>query len=332
MELKNKRILVTGADGFIGSHLVERLIQEGCQVKAFVFYNSFNSWGWLDTYSNGFMKDIEIFPGDVRDPNGVRKAVKDVNLVFHLAALIAIPFSYHSPDSYIDTNIKGTLNVLQACRDFDIERVIVTSTSEVYGTAQYVPIDERHPLQGQSPYSATKIAADKITESFYRSFGLPVITARPFNTYGPRQSARAILPTIITQLLSGGKEIKLGSLHPTRDLNYVRDICEGFIAIARSEQTIGKEINICSNKEISMGNLARMLVDMINPEAEIINDEQRTRPGNSEVERLMGNNKKIKKLAGWSPEYTLDAGLRETIEWFKNKENLRRYKTKIYNV
>ncbi|GBD95687.1 MAG TPA: SDR family NAD(P)-dependent oxidoreductase [Nitrospirae bacterium] len=332
MEIKNRKVLVTGADGFIGSHLVERLVEEGCQVKAFVFYNSFNSWGWLDTYSNGFMKEIEIFPGDVRDPNGVRKAVKDVNLVFHLAALIAIPFSYHSPDSYIDTNIKGTLNVLQACRDFDIERVIVTSTSEVYGTAQYVPIDESHPLQGQSPYSATKIAADKIAESFYRSFDLPVITARPFNTYGPRQSARAVLPTIITQLLSGGIEIKLGSLHPTRDLNYVRDICEGFIAIARSEQTIGKEINICSNKEISVGNLAQMLVDMINPEAAIINDEQRTRPGNSEVERLMGNNEKIKKLTGWNPDYTLDSGLKETIEWFKKKENLRRYKTKIYNV
>ncbi len=332
MKLKNKKVLVTGADGFIGSHLVERLMEEGCQVKAFVFYNSFNSWGWLDTCSNGKRKNIEIFSGDVRDPNGVRNAVRDVDVVFHLAALIAIPFSYHSPDSYIDTNVKGTLNVLQACRDFNIERVVVTSTSEVYGTAKYVPIDENHPLQGQSPYSATKIAADKIAESFNKSFGLPVVTARPFNTYGPRQSARAILPTIITQLLSGKEEIELGSLHPTRDLNYVRDICDGFIAVAKSEPAIGKEINICSGKEISMGNLARKLVEKINPGAVIKNDEQRKRPENSEVNRLLGSNNEIMRLTDWGQKYTIESGLEETIEWFRKEENLRRYKPEIYNV
>ncbi len=332
MELKNRKVLVTGADGFIGSHLVERLVEEGCQVKAFVFYNSFNTWGWLDTYSNGFMKNIEVIAGDVRDPNGVRNAVKDVDIVFHLAALIAIPFSYHSPDSYVDTNVKGTLNILQACRDYDIERVIVTSTSEVYGTAQYVPIDEKHPLQGQSPYSATKIAADKIAESFYKSFNLPVVTARPFNTYGPRQSARAVLPTIITQLLSGKNEISLGSLHPTRDLNYVKDTCEGFIAIAGSERAIGKEINICNGKEISMGDLAERLVKIINPGAVIKSDEERQRPEKSEVERLMGSNERIRELTGWSPGYTIESGLEETINWFRKKENISCYKTEIYNV
>ncbi len=332
MELKNKKVLVTGADGFIGSHLVERLVQEGCHVKAFVFYNSFNSWGWIDTCPPELLKNIEIFAGDIRDPNGVRNAVKDIDVVFHLAALIAIPFSYHSPDSYVDTNIKGTLNVLQACRDSGVERVIATSTSEVYGTAQYVPIDEKHPLQGQSPYSATKISADKMVESFYRSFGQPVTTARPFNTYGPRQSARAILPTIITQLLSGQKEIKLGSLHPTRDLNYVKDTCEGFIAIAKSDETIGKEINICSGKEISMGDLAQMLIEMINPEAVIVSDEQRLRPEKSEVERLLGSNDMIRSLTGWSPGYPIYRGLEETINWFKNEINLKRYKPEIYNV
>ncbi len=332
MELKNKKVLVTGADGFIGSHLVERLMEEGCQVKAFVFYNSFNSWGWLDTCSNGKRKNMEIFSGDVRDPNGVRNAVRDADVVFHLAALIAIPFSYNSPDSYIDTNIKGTLNVLQACRDFNIERVVVTSTSEVYGTAKYVPIDEKHPLQGQSPYSATKIAADKIAESFNKSFDLPVVTARPFNTYVPRQSARAILPTIITQLLSGVQEIELGSLHPTRDLNYVRDICDGFIAVAKSERSIGKEVNICSGREISMGDLAQLLVDKINPGAVIKNDDQRKRPANSEVNRLLGSNKRIRKLTDWNQHYTIESGLQETIQWFRIEENLRRYKPEIYNV
>lgn len=332
MELKGKKILVTGADGFIGSHLVQRLLEEGCEVKAFVFYNSFNSWGWLDTFPHDQLEQIEIFCGDIRDPNGVRNAVRDVDIVCHLAALIAIPFSYHSPDSYIDTNIKGTMNVLQAGRDSNIERIIVTSTSEVYGTARYAPIDEHHPVQGQSPYSATKIAADKISESFFRSFDLPVTVARPFNTYGPRQSARAILPTIIIQLLTGKKHIKLGSLNPLRDLNYVRDTCDGFIEIIRSDKTIGEEINICSGKEVSMGELTRMLVDKINPEAEVLSDSRRIRPAKSEVVRLIGNNAKIKKLTNWRPRHSLESGLEETIAWFRQDDNLRKYKPELYNV
>jgi len=332
MELKGKKVLVTGADGFIGSHLVQCLLKEGCEVKAFVFYNSFNSWGWIDTFPSDQLQHIEIFCGDIRDPNGVRNAVRDVNIVYHLAALIAIPFSYHSPDSYIDTNIKGTMNVLQAGRDSNIERIIVTSTSEVYGTARYAPIDENHPVQGQSPYSATKIAADKIAESFFRSFDLPVTVARPFNTYGPRQSARAILPTIIIQLLSGEKRIKLGSLDPTRDLNYVKDTCNGFVEIVKSDSTIGEEINICSGKEVSMGRLAQMLVDKINPEAEVVSDSRRIRPVKSEVERLIGNNQKIMKLTDWSPHYSLDSGLDKTVAWFKQDENLRKYKPDLYNV
>ena len=332
MDLTNQKILVTGADGFIGSHLVEGLLDKGCQVRAFVFYNSFNSWGWLDTFPVEKQKAIDIFAGDVRDPNGVRQAIKGVDVVFHLAALIGIPFSYHSPDSYVDTNVKGTLNVLQACRDFSVERIIVTSTSEVYGTAQYIPIDEKHPLQGQSPYSASKIAADKITESFYRSFGAPVITARPFNTYGPRQSARAVIPTIITQLLVGKKEIHLGSLHPTRDLNFVTDICEGFTALARCDEAIGKEVNIGSGQEISIGDLANLIISMINPDARIIAEDSRKRPPNSEVERLFCDNSLIKKLTDWKPKVTIKEGLINTIEWFKNKENLARYKADIYNV
>jgi len=332
MELKNKKILVTGADGFIGSHLVQRLLEEGCGVRAFVFYNSFNSWGWLDTLPREQLKQIEVFSGDIRDPNGVRNAVRDVQIVCHLAALIAIPFSYHSPDSYIDTNIKGTLNVLQASRDSNVERVVVTSTSEVYGTAQYTPIDEVHPLQGQSPYSASKIGADKISESFMRSFDLPVTVARPFNTYGPRQSARAIIPAITIQLLNGHDRIKLGSLEPTRDLNYVLDTCDGFVEIMKSDKTIGEEINICSGKEVSMGRLARMLVDKINPDAEVVSDSQRIRPVRSEVERLIGSSEKIKRLTGWSPNHSLDAGLEKTIAWFKSNDNLIKYKAELYNV
>src|SRR3989304_6127140 len=270
MNLKNKKILVTGSDGFIGSHLVEELLKENCQIKAFVYYNSFNSWGWLDTFSKEKLKNIEVFAGDIRDPNGVKAAIKDVDVVFHLAALIGIPFSYHSPDSYIDTNIKGTLNILQAARDFNVERVVITSTSEVYGTAQYVPINEKHPLQGQSPYSASKIGADKITESFYRSFSVPVVIARPFNTYGPRQSARAIVPTVITQLLNGNKEIHLGSLRPTRDLNYVPDICNGFITLTQCDVAVGKEINIGSCTEISQGDLANLLIELIGSNAKIV--------------------------------------------------------------
>ena len=332
MNLKNKKVLVTGACGFIGSHLVERLLDEGCKIRAFVYYNSFNSWGWLDTFPKEKLDKIEIFTGDIRDPNGVRTAVKGVDVVFHLAALIGIPFSYHSPDSYVDTNIKGTLNVLQACRDLGVEKVLVTSTSEVYGTAKYVPIDENHPRQGQSPYSATKIGADFIAESFYRSFDLPVVIVRPFNTYGPRQSARAVIPTIITQLLSGKKEIKLGALHPTRDLVFVKDTVEGFVEIAKSDKTIGEEINIATGQEISIRDLAQNLINIINPDVKIITEKERLRPEKSEVERLLGDNTKIKKLTNWTPKYSLDEGLKITIEWFKNKENLRLYKPDIYNV
>jgi len=324
------KVLVTGADGFIGSHLVEQLIKSGQKVKAFVFYNSFNSWGWLDTFPKELLKEIEIFSGDIRDPNGVRTAMKDVDEVFHLAALIAIPYSYHSPDSYVDTNIKGTLNVLQAARDLGTQRILVTSTSEVYGTAQYVPIDEKHPFQGQSPYSATKIGADRLAESFYRSFELPVTIVRPFNTYGPRQSARAVIPTIITQLLSGKTEIKLGSLTPTRDFNYVKDTAHGFIEIAKSSKTIGQEINIATQQEISIRQLAQELIRQINPEAQIICDEQRLRPEKSEVNRLLGSNQKIKELTDWELKYSLKGGLAETIRFFK--ENLSRYKADIYNL
>ena len=332
MNLKNHKILVTGADGFIGSHLVEGLLDKGCQVRAFVLYNSFNSWGWLDTFPQDKLEKIEIFAGDIRDPNGVRNAMRGIDIVFHLAALIAIPFSYHSPDTYVDTNVKGTLNVLQAARDADCRRVLITSTSEVYGTAQYVPIDERHPFQGQSPYSATKIGADRIAESFYRSFNIPVTIVRPFNTYGPRQSARAVIPTIITQLLAGAKEIKLGGINPTRDFNYVKDTVNGFIAIAEADSAVGEEINIASQQEIAIGQLAREIISQINPEAQIVADDIRLRPEKSEVERLLGSNEKIRKLTGWRPEYTLQQGLRETIEWFKDKGNLQRYKWDIYNV
>jgi len=325
-----KKILVTGSDGFIGSHLTEELVKQGFQVKAFVYYNSFNTWGWLDSLPKDIMEQVEVFSGDIRDPNGVREAVKGCSAIFHLAALIAIPFSYHSPDSYVDTNIKGTLNVLQAARDADLERVLVTSTSEVYGTAQYVPIDEKHPYQGQSPYSASKIGADRLAESFYRSFGLPVTIVRPFNTYGPRQSARAVIPTIITQLLSGKTKIKLGSLTPTRDFNYVKDTVNGFLAIYRSPDTIGQEINIATQQEISIGKLAEELIRQINPKAEIICEEQRLRPEKSEVNRLLGCNEKIRRLTDWVPQYTLEQGLEETITFLRN--NLHRYKVDLYNV
>ncbi len=325
-----KTVLVTGADGFIGSHLAERLLEKGYNIKAFTFYNSFNTWGWLDTLPEDKLSEINIFSGDIRDPNGVREAMKGIDMVFHLAALIAIPFSYHSPDSYVDTNIKGTLNVLQAARELGTEKIMITSTSEVYGTAQYVPIDERHPFQGQSPYSATKIGADRLAESFYRSFQLPVAIVRPFNTYGPRQSARAVIPTIITQLLAGKTEIRLGALTPTRDFNYVKDTVEGFIAIAESDKTVGEEINIASQREISIGNLANEIIERINPEARLICEEQRLRPEKSEVNRLLGSNEKIMKLTSWRPRYTLSQGLAETIEWIRH--NMNCYKTDIYNV
>lgn len=325
-------VLVTGADGFIGSHLVEKLLDEGYNVRAFVYYNSFNSWGWLDTLDKNKLSKIEIFSGDIRDPNGVKEAMKGIDIVFHLAALIAIPFSYHSPDSYVDTNIKGTLNVLQAARDLKTKRILITSTSEVYGTAKYVPIDENHPYQGQSPYSATKIGADRLAESFYRSFNMPITIVRPFNTYGPRQSSRAVIPTIITQLLNGETEIKLGALTPTRDFNYVKDTVKGFIEIAKSENTIGEEINIATCSEISIEELALEIINQINPKAKIICDEERLRPDKSEVNRLLGCNKKIKKLTNWSPKYSFEEGIKETIEWFKNEEVLKKYKSDIYNI
>lgn len=325
-----KKALVTGADGFIGSHLTEALLEKGYDVKAFVYYNSFNNWGWLDTLPKEKLSQIEIFSGDIRDPNGVREAMKGEDIVFHLAALIAIPFSYHSPDSYVDTNIKGTLNVLQAARELGTERLLVTSTSEVYGTAQYVPIDEKHPYQGQSPYSATKIGADRLAESFYRSFSLPVSIVRPFNTYGPRQSARAVIPTVITQLLAGKDEIQLGSLTPTRDFNYVKDTAAGFLAIAESDRTIGEEINIATQQEVSIGDLAKEIISQIRPSAKIVCDEQRLRPEKSEVSRLLGANAKIKELTDWEQKYTFAQGIAETIAWLR--EHLEAYKTDIYNV
>jgi NAD dependent epimerase/dehydratase len=332
MTLTNKTVLITGADGFIGSHLVEKLLEEGCKVKAFCYYNSFNSWGWLDTFPKELLHDIEVFTGDIRDPNGVRTAMKGCDVVFHLAALIAIPFSYHSPDSYIDTNVKGTLNIVQAAKDLGIERVLVTSTSEVYGTAQYIPIDEKHPRQPQSPYSASKIGADCIAESFYRSFNLPLTIVRPFNTYGPRQSARAVIPTIIIQLLSGKKEIKLGDLRPTRDLVFVKDTVNGFIHIAKAESLIGEDCNIATQSEISVRDLAQELINQINPAAKIVTEDERMRPDKSEVFRLYGSKEKISQYTGWQQSYSLEEGLAETIEWFRNSENLKQYKADIYNI
>ncbi|MEG0616196.1 MAG: NAD-dependent 4,6-dehydratase LegB [Oscillospiraceae bacterium] len=323
-------VMVTGADGFIGSHLTEALVRKGEKVKAFCYYNSFGTWGWLDTLPTEIKNEIDVFMGDIRDPNGVRTAMRGEDIVYHLAALIAIPFSYHSPDSYVDTNIKGTLNVLNAAREVGTKRLLITSTSEVYGTAQYVPIDEKHPYQGQSPYSATKIGADRLAESFYRSFNLPVTIVRPFNTYGPRQSARAVIPTIISQLLSGKTEIHLGSLAPTRDFNYVKDTAAGFMAIADCDKAIGEEINIATGREISIGELAKELIRQINPEAVIVTDDERLRPGKSEVERLLGCADKLKSMTNWSPAYTFEQGLAETVEWIKH--NMNSYKSDIYNM
>ena len=325
-----KKVMVTGADGFIGSHLTEELVKKGYQVKAFTYYNSFGSNGWLDSLPEDIKNEIEFFCGDIRDPNGVRTAMVGMEQVFHLAALIAIPFSYHSPDSYVDTNVKGTLNVLQAARDLETCKLMITSTSEVYGTAQYVPIDEKHPFQAQSPYAATKIAADRLAESFYRSFDLPVTIVRPFNTYGPRQSARAVIPTIISQLIAGKKEIKLGALTPTRDFNYVKDTVAGFIAIAESEQTIGQEINIATGKEISIGDLAKEIIRQIDPAAKIICDDERIRPKKSEVNRLLGDNTKLLDLTNWRQAYSFEQGIYETIKWVK--KNIRTYNVDKYNV
>ena len=325
------KVLVTGADGFIGSHLTEIMVSLGYEVRAFVYYNSFNSWGWLDSVDKSILSTLDVAAGDIRDPNAVRQAVTGCDAVLHLAALIAIPFSYVAPDAYVDTNIKGTLNVLQACKERQT-RVLVTSTSEVYGTAKHVPIDEKHPYQGQSPYSATKIGADRLAESFYRSFELPVTIVRPFNTYGPRQSARAIIPTIITQVLSGAKQIKLGNLTPTRDLNYIKDTINGFYSILNSDITIGEEINIATGQEISIGELANEIVTQIGTDIQIICDEQRLRPDKSEVDRLLGSNERIMRLTNWRPTYSLSQGLTETIEWFRIPENLKIYKADIYNI
>ncbi|HQO70228.1 MAG TPA: NAD-dependent 4,6-dehydratase LegB, partial [Clostridia bacterium] len=324
MDMKNKKVLVTGSEGFIGSHLVERLLEAGANVTAFVLYNSFGNWGWIDSFTETVKREINVVTGDIRDEYCIRQAVKGHDVVFHLAALIAIPYSYYSPMSYVDTNIKGTLNVMNVCRDWGTQKVIHTSTSETYGTAQYVPIDERHPLQGQSPYSASKIGADMIVDSYYRSFNVPVSTIRPFNTYGPRQSARAVIPTIITQILAGKKEIKLGSLTPTRDLNFIEDTVEGFIKIAESESSIGNVVNIGTGKEISIGDLAERIIKLTGGGSVIKCDEERLRPEKSEVNRLCADNRKAYQLAGWTPKYSLDEGLEITIEWFK--KNLDKYK------
>lgn len=332
MNLSGKRVTVTGADGFIGSHLVQALLAHGSTVRAFVYYNSFGSWGWLDTLPKESLAQIEVVMGDVRDSDFVRESLKQTDVALHLAALIGIPHSYHAPGSYVDTNVKGTLNVLQAARDLGLERVAVTSTSEVYGTAQYAPIDEVHPVQGQSPYSASKIAADKLAESYFRSFDLPVVTVRPFNTYGPRQSARAVIPTIITQLLNDVEEIRLGSLHPTRDLNYVEDTCSGFIALTECDEAVGREVNIGSGREITVGDLASWLIDKIRPGTRIVSSDERLRPEKSEVERLLADTALINSLTGWSPAVTLEEGLERTVEWFSEPANLSRYKWDTYNV
>jgi len=332
----SKKILVTGADGFIGSHLTEALVRAGYDVKAFVLYNSFNSWGWLDQCKEDVKGKFEVFAGDIRDPHGVREAMKGCDAVLHLAALIAIPYSYHSPDTYVDTNIKGTLNVLQAARELVISKVVHTSTSEVYGTARFVPITEEHPLQGQSPYSASKIGADQIAQSLYLSFGTPVVTLRPFNTYGPRQSARAVIPTIITQIANGERKIKLGAVHPTRDFNYVADTVNGFIQALESDKGIGEVINLGSNYEISIGDTAQAIAEVMGADIEILTDDQRLRPEKSEVERLWADNKKAKDLLGWQPAYGglegFKRGLQETADWFISSGNLTAYKSDQYNL
>lgn len=336
MNLNKKKILITGADGFIGSHLTEELVRRGHDVRAFVYYNSFNSWGWLDLSDADIKRSLDVFAGDIRDPHGVKTAMQGCDVVLHLAALIAIPYSYHSPDTYVDTNIKGTLNIVQAARELGVQKVVHTSTSEVYGTARFVPITEEHPLQGQSPYSASKIGADQIAHSFYSSFNTPVAIVRPFNTYGPRQSARAVIPTIITQIASGSRKLKLGSLHPTRDFNFVKDTVQGFIAIAESDRSVGEVINIGSNYEVSIGETVQTIADLMGVEIEIETDDIRLRPDKSEVERLWADNRKALDLAGWQPEYGGQGGLRrglgETIDWFRNPANLNLYKADRYNI
>lgn len=330
MNWKNKKVLVTGADGFIGSHLTEKLLDKGAKVRAFVFYNSFNSWGWLDTLTSEKKRKIEVFAGDIRDPNGVLESVKDREVIFHLAALIGIPFSYHSPDSYVDTNIKGTLNILQAARKSKTDRIIHTSTSEVYGSAQYVPIDEQHPINPQSPYAATKSAADSLALSFYRSFSLPVSILRPFNTFGPRQSARAVIPTIITQIYAGQKTIKLGNCESLRDFSYVDDTVKAFLQLAESDRAVGEVFQVGSGQSISIGDLAELIAKITNRKIKIVQDRQRLRPEMSEVDKLLCDPSKIQKVCGWKSLMTLETGLERTCRWIK--DNLRRYKAEIYNV
>ncbi|MEG0132738.1 MAG: NAD-dependent 4,6-dehydratase LegB [Clostridium sp.] len=330
MNLKGKKVLVTGAEGFIGSHLTERLVELGADVTALVQYNSFNNWGWIDTFDKNVLNSIKVETGDIRELDGMNRIVKGNEVVFHLAALIAIPYSYQSPMAYVRTNVEGTTNVLEACRNHGVEKIMHTSTSETYGTALYVPIDEKHPMQGQSPYSASKIGADMLADSFYRSFNMPIATVRPFNTYGPRQSARAVIPTIISQILAGKKEIQLGSLTPTRDFNYVKDTAEAFIKIAESDNTIGQVINAGSNYEISIGDTVKKIINIIGEDVKIICDEDRLRPEKSEVNRLWADNTKIKQLTNWTPNYSIDDGLAETVAWIKN--NMQYFKTDIYNV
>ena len=330
MSNAKRNILITGADGFIGSHLTELLLEQGYPVRALSYYNSFNNWGWLEDIKE--TRNLEIITGDVRDPHFCQNMTKGIDTIFHLAALIAIPYSYIAPDSYIDTNVKGTLNICQAAKENGASRLLVTSTSEVYGTAKYVPIDENHPKQPQSPYSASKIAADAMALSFYNAFNLPVVLVRPFNTYGPRQSARAVIPTIITQIANGRRKINLGDLSPIRDFNYVTDICNGFDLLSQCDAAIGQEINIASNTEISVYDLSLLIAELMNVEVEFVEDEQRIRPKNSEVFRLYGDNTKLRSLVGYEPKYTLQEGLKETIKWFTNSENLKKYKADIYNV
>lgn len=334
--MANKKILVTGADGFIGSHLTEALVRQGYDVRALVLYNSFNSWGWLDHADQSIRQDLDVFAGDIRDPHGVKEAMKGCDVVLHLAALIAIPYSYHSPDTYIDTNVKGTLNILQAARELGGVKVVHTSTSEVYGTARFVPITEEHALQGQSPYSASKIGADQLAYSFFASFGLPVTIVRPFNTYGPRQSARAVIPTIITQIANGARRIRLGAVHPTRDFNFVLDTVRGFMAAAASDAGVGEVVNFGSNFEISIGDTARLIAEAMGTEVEIETEEERLRPKNSEVERLWADNAKAKRLFGWEPAYAgregFKRGLAETAVWFADPRSLAAYKADRYNI
>jgi dTDP-glucose 4,6-dehydratase len=336
MDWQGKRVLVTGSDGFIGSHLTEELVRRGARVRAFVLYNSFNTWGWLDHSPREIQKELDIFAGDIRDPHGVRTAMQDCDIVFHLAALIAIPYSYHSPDTYVDTNVKGTLNIVQAARDLGVERVVHTSTSEVYGTARFVPITEEHPLQGQSPYSASKIGADQIALSFWHAFNTPVAVIRPFNTYGPRQSARAVIPTVITQLAAGKKVLRLGAVHPTRDFNFVADTVRGFLAVGESAKAVGRVINIGSNFEISIGDTVSQIIELMGVEAVIETEAVRLRPEKSEVERLWADNRLARELTGWTPEYGggdgFRRGLQETITWFRDPGNLKAYKTDLYNM